>query len=33
MADVSRKKQVQTVFCPKCKHKTIKHIVIKGRGG
>jgi hypothetical protein len=33
MADVTRQKKLQITSCPKCKHKTVKHIVRKGAGG
>ena len=33
MANVTRVKAVQTVTCPTCKHRSVKNIVHKGRGG
>ncbi len=33
MANVTRTKKVQTVSCPTCKHRSIKQILNKGRGG
>lgn len=33
MATVTREKKLQITACPKCKHKTVKHIVRKGAGG
>ena len=33
MAEVTRVKKVQTVLCPKCGFKTVRHVVKKGPGG
>lgn len=33
MAIATHEKKRMTVICSKCKHKVVKHIVKKGRGG
>ena len=30
---MTREKKLQIVKCPRCRHKTVKHIIVKGAGG